>query len=243
MRRRGRGLGGATMTGEGWVAEPIRSHAAVGRLRSQLAADPIGAVAIDSFLEPGVAKEVSGLLVRSTFHDEHRLFGVDTPVDETRWRDAEDRTRVWRVGRIADVGPRHRLGPGVIALLRLRGAAASLRGWLEEVLDRPLGDATAIAPMRLDPGHSVRPHVLDPASARAQVHVFLSPSWDPRWGGEQVVVGPAERARRIVPGFNRAVLCDGVRGATIFVAPRTPSAPPRLSLVVSFASAGAGASG
>ena len=228
---RGRRLGAT------WVRPELGSEARRAEIRDELAADPIGVMPVDGLLDHAVASDIAAALEGAAFSDEYRLAGAHEPVTRSVWLDASDDERLWYVGRLSSLSDPSRLGDGALGLLELRRSRDVLGAWLTDVLGAPVGEGSGPALIRLDVEHSVRPHILDPARVRCRVDIVLS-HWDERWGGRYVAVGPAERTRRLDPIFGSAFVVDAARQSTVFVAPRSPGAPPMLMLTMTFASTG-----
>jgi hypothetical protein len=219
---------------DGWAPGALRSKARIAEIRAELLDDPIGVVVVDDLIDETAASEMTELFDGARFEDECRLVGGSDPVSLARWLAASDDERLWRVGRLRSTTRGHGLGSGALALLSLGRSMASLGAWLAEILGEPLGEGRGPVPVMLEGHHSLRPHVLDPSVDRVRVEVFVSP-WEPGWGGELVAVGPAERVMRITPARCRGLVIDAKREPTLFVSPRSRSAAPRTSLVVTFA--------
>lgn len=224
------------MNGVAWLPPDLGSDATRTKLRDELASDPIGVIAVDGVLDHDVVSEMADALEDAVFSDEYRLTGRADPVTASAWREAGDEERLWRVGRLSALSDASRLSDGALALLELHRSADILGVWLAHVLGAQLGDATGPVVTRLDVDHSVRPHTLDPTSARCRVDIVLS-RWDERWGGDYVAVGSAERVRRLVPRYGSGFIVDAMRSPVTFIAPRRPGSPPMSMLTMTFASA------
>jgi hypothetical protein len=209
-------------TSLGWIQPPHRDRAHSGAYRDAFA-EGRGTVVLDDFLQPEVVAAVARFLAhRATYAEERRLYSEPNAVSMRRWDDADDRDRLWAVGR--PVGRRG--GDGLtddeVTYMRLRQALRSdlLGSMLRDICgDTSLGEVSEATVCSIGPGGFVRPHAFVADSCAVRVEIFVTAGWTGALGGDLVITDRHERVTRIACRDDRAVIADATEDRTFHVAP------------------------
>jgi hypothetical protein len=191
---------------------------------------PARLVVLKHFLLNSVAEQLSRFLTdEAEFQPAYGLFSQEDYVTEEAWRAAEDHDRFFKFRKLAGVCPEFRLSPNLQMFLKFRAAVfdPNFRAFFEGLSGLRLGtnNFTVHAMKR---GDFLLAHS-DNARDRCLAFVFyLSPNWDPSFGGALHMVERGKKAAKVEAEHNSLVVFDVTTGSEHFIAP-IDSEQPRMT--------------
>jgi hypothetical protein len=192
------------------------------RARSELEAHAARLVVLDDFLVPAVAASLARFLATDAiFEHEHGLYSVEGAVPRERWEAVDDADRFFRYGRLVGVPDERRLSEDVLTYLQFRQAfqQPGWRGYFERVSGLALAGSDDVGAHRMADGDYLRPHSDDNRDRALALVLYLSPGWEPSWGGQLLVCDAHGVTSAVDPIFNRLVAFDVAVGSSHAVAP------------------------
>jgi hypothetical protein len=168
-----------------------------------------------------VAERLSRFLTaEAEFRPVHGLFSQDDDVTEEAWRAAEDRDRFFTYRKLAGVSPEFRLSPNLLTFLKFCDAISdpNFRAFFEELSALRLGsDVFNVHAMKT--GDFLLSHS-DRLDGRRLAFVFyLTPDWDPSFGGALHIVEHSTLVTKVEAEYNSLVVFDVTARTKHFIAP------------------------
>lgn len=194
-----------------WVDPRHLSRTAGLGYRAAYAAHPARAVVIDDFLQAPVAERLSRFFAQDAEYTTG--FGLKArygfvPEDEFRAAPAAD--RFFRYANLVQARGRAVESPDFATFLAVLHAFESPEtpAFFQAISGRSLGAVTTAA-RRMTAGDFLVEHTDDIGDRVLSFVLYLTPGWEPGWGGElHLDDGAGAYAHRVDPVFNRLVLFD-----------------------------------
>ena len=220
------------------VQAPHLEAARIECYRREAQQDPAGLMVLDDFLQRPVIDKVHRWLVDEARFD--RRYGLYSTMVAQRadLLQASEEDRFYTYDVTIDVRPEHAMSPNWLTHLTLEHALG------QQPSLEFFGAIAGVPLTRTEPIH-VHAHAADDylkihsdrvRDRRLCATLFLSPDWQPGYGGELCVVDGAQEEGRFAPRYNRLILFDPEKKPLHRVAGHTPKATEwkRFSLVLWF---------
>jgi hypothetical protein len=222
-----------------WLASWVQAHhwqrGALAAYRQAFASHPARLLVFRQFLLDTAAERLSRFLaVEAEFHTVYGLYSVDGRyVTEDEWIAAAAEDRYLRLGAFCGPRPEFLLSPNLLTYLQFRQAFRDRRftALFEELCGVSLG-SSAFSVHAMRQGDFLHAHTDAVEDRRLAFVLYLSPDWQPRFGGGLHVVEPSGSVLRIEAEYNSLVLFDVTTRTEHLVGPIEPEAgeTARLSL-------------
>jgi Rps23 Pro-64 3,4-dihydroxylase Tpa1-like proline 4-hydroxylase len=198
-----------------WLASWVQAHHwqgfALQSYRQAFASHPARLLVLRQFLLDSVAEKLSRFLaVEAEFQTVYGLYSVDGGyVTEDEWLAATAEDRYLRFGAFCGPRPEFVLSPNLLTYLQFRQAFRDRRftALFEEFCGVPLG-ASAFSVHAMRHGDFLHAHTDAVEDRRLAFVLYLSPDWQPRFGGGLHVVQPGGTVVRIEAEYNSLVVFD-----------------------------------
>jgi hypothetical protein len=222
-----------------WIASWVQTHHWQGQAlqanRQAFISHPARLLVLQRFLLDPVAQRLSRFLaVEAEFQTVYGLYSADGDyVTEDQWFTAAPEDRYLRFGAFCGPRPEFQLSSNLLTYLQFRKAFRDRRftALFEELCGMSLG-SSEFSVHRMRTGDFLLAHT-DAVEDRLLAFVlYLSPDWQPRFGGGLHVVEPDSTTFRIEAEFNSLVIFDVTTHTEHLVGPIEPEAgeTARLSL-------------
>jgi Rps23 Pro-64 3,4-dihydroxylase Tpa1-like proline 4-hydroxylase len=195
--------------------------------REAFSAHPGRLVVLRDFLVDAIATKLSTFLLQEAqFQAEYGLYSVEGPVPEAQWRAATQEDRFFRLSKLAATPPESRLSPNTLTYLRFRQTfqRPEFTAFFEELTGLPLGSSDDFGVHSMMNGDFLRPHSDDNRNRRVALVIYLSPEWEPSYGGNLNVHDKGGGVTEVVPSYNSMVVFDVLAETTHQVTPVEPAA-------------------
>jgi hypothetical protein len=192
------------------------------RYRQAFVGHPAQLVVVEDFLLDDVAERISRFLAEEAlFEREHGLYSIEGPVPEEQWQSAEEDDRLFRLSRLKGISPEHMMSPNAMTYLRLRQALqqAEFREFFEALTGLELGSSDDFGVHSMSVGDFLRAHSDDLRDRSIAFVMYLSPGWNPSYGGALHMVDETSGETRIDASYNSIVVFDVQSENTHLVAP------------------------
>lgn len=194
-----------------WIQPQHLEPQALRGYRHAFASHPARLVVLRSFLLDAVAAKLGRFLAaEAEFRTEYGLFSVDQGVTEAEWQAAEPDDRFFRFGKLVGTPAQFQMSPNALTYLRFRQAFQDprLKAFFEEMTDLPLGVSTDFGSHAMRGGDFLLAHSDDNRNRRLALVIYLSPDWDPAFGGALHMREAGGGVTRIEPEYNSIVAFD-----------------------------------
>lgn len=191
------------------------------RYRESFARHPARLVVVEDFLLDDVADRISRFLAEDAlFEKEHGLYSIDGPVPEMQWESADDEDRLFRLSRLKGISPENMMSPNAVTYLRLRQSLQQreFRELFEALTGLQLGSSDDFGVHSMSVGDFLRAHSDDVRNRSIALVMYLSPGWQPSYGGALHMVDETGESR-IEATYNSIVIFDVQAENTHLVAP------------------------
>jgi len=218
-----------------WVQADHLTGAAADRYRDGFAANPGRMTVMKDFLVPAMAEKLSAFLAgEAEFQAEYGIYSTEGAVPQAEWEAAADADRFFRYSRQVGVPAEFQMSPNALTYLRFRTTFQrdeTLRAFFAHVSGLPLQRSDDFGSHRMDAGDFLRPHDDNNRDRRLALVLYLSPGWQPDFGGTLHVVDEAGTDSAVEADYNSLVVFDTRAKTQHFVDPvRSPDGRPRLSI-------------
>jgi hypothetical protein len=194
-----------------WVDPRHLTRAAGLGYRAAYAAHPARAVVIRDLLQAPIAERLSRFFAQDAeYTTGFGLKGRYGFVAEAEWREAPEADRFFRYANLLQARGKAVESPDFATFLAVLHALESpdARAFFQAVSGLSLGAVTTAA-RRMAAGDSLVEHTDDIGDRALSFVLYLTPGWEPAWGGElQLDDGAGAYAHRVEPVFNSLVLFD-----------------------------------
>jgi hypothetical protein len=191
------------------------------RYREAFVRHPAQLVVVEDFLLDDVAERISRFLAEEAlFEKEHGLYSIDGPVPEERWQSADEDDRLFRLSRLKGISPESMMSPNAMTYLRLRQSLqqAEFREFFEALTGLELGSSDDFGVHSMSVGDFLRAHSDDVRNRSIALVMYLSPGWQPSYGGALHMADETGESR-IEATYNSIVVFDVQAENTHLVAP------------------------
>jgi 2OG-Fe(II) oxygenase superfamily len=218
-----------------WIRPDHLARPAADRYRDDFAAHPGRMIVLKDFLVPPVAEKLSAFLAEEAdFEAEYGVYSTEGAVTQAEWEAAPEPDRFFRYSRLVGIPSKFQMSPNALTYLRFRTTFhrdATLRAFFAHVSGQPLEPSDDFGSHRMDPGDFLRPHDDNNRDRRLALVLYLSPAWEPGFGGTLHVIDDGGTDAAVDSEYNSLVLFDTRAGTQHFVDPvRSPDGRPRLSI-------------
>ncbi len=219
-----------------WVQPQHLRDEALGAYRDRFAAHAGRLIVLSDFLLDPVAERLSLFLsMEAQFRVDHGLYSApDDTVSEAAWQEADAADRFFRFGRMIATRPEFMMSPNALTYLRFRQAFqdARFRGFFEQVSGLTLGSSDDFGSHAMGPGDLLRVHSDDNRNRRVAIVIYLTPHWEPRFGGALNLVTRTGEATRVDALFNSMVVFDVKAETDHYVDAVEPAADSRIRYTI-----------
>ncbi|HEV8338901.1 MAG TPA: 2OG-Fe(II) oxygenase family protein [bacterium] len=187
------------------------------------------------FLIDAVAARLSKFLAaEAEFRTEYGLYSVDQGVTEEEWLAAEPADRFFRFGKLVGTPAQFQLSPNALTYIRFRQAFQDprLKTFFEEITGLPLGASRDFGSHAMKGGDFLLAHSDDNRNRRLALVIYLSPDWDPAFGGALHMRDASGGVTRIEPEYNSIVAFDVKVDTTHYVPMIEPAVGERVRLTI-----------
>jgi len=227
------------MINRDWLRSWIQGHhledEALARYRHAFVSHPVRLLWLKDFLQPDVAERLSRFLkAEAEFTTEYGLYSVEGAVPEERWLAAESDDRFFRLSKLKGTAREFQVSRNALTYVQFRQAfqRPEFREFFEAVSDLALGWSDDFGSHSMIQGDFLRPHSDDNRNRQLALVIYLSPGWEPRFGGVLHVVDKDGRETTIPPEYNSLVAFDVLTESQHLVSPITPAAGPDARLTI-----------
>lgn len=211
----------------GWLSSWIKPHHIYGdalqAYRQAFTSHPAHLIVLRDFLLEGIVEKLSQFLtVEAEFRPHYGLYSSlgDRDANENEWLAAKDHDRFFKFSKCSGIHPQFQLSPNLLLLLKFRQALddPKFAAFFEEISGLALGPLVFnIHSMKA--GDFLRPHTDDAENRRLAFVLYLSPTWEPRFGGALLVVEPGGKVSKVDAEYNSLVVVDVTAKMEHFIAP------------------------
>ena len=127
------------------------------------------------------------------------------------------------------IPPDHRMSPNALSYLQFRQTfqRPEFAAFFAAVTGLELGASDDFGVHAMGVGDFLRAHSDDVKNRRIALVIYLSPEWDPAFGGTLVLTNPDGTDTRVEPRYNSIVIFDVLAKTSHLVEPITPEAGER----------------
>jgi hypothetical protein len=204
-----------------WIQPQHLEEGALEAVRSSFQSHPAKVTVLRDFLVEPIAERLARFLSQEAeFEREHGLYSIEGAVPEEQWTDAADEDRLFRLSRLAGIPPQYKLSPNALTYLRFRQTfqRPEFEQFFESITGLPLGASDDFGVHSMSVGDFLRPHSDDMLNRRVALVIYLSPDWQPGYGGSLHVVDPGGGETKVEADYNSMVVFDVLADTTHFVA-------------------------
>jgi 2OG-Fe(II) oxygenase superfamily len=219
------------MINRDWLRSWIQGHhledEALTRYRHAFVSHPVRLLWLKDFLQPDVAERLSRFLkAEAEFTTECGLYSVEGAVPEERWLAAEPDDRFFRLSKLKGTAREFQVSRNALTYVQFRQVfqRPEFRGFFEAVSDLHLGWSDDFGSHSMIQGDFLRPHSDDNRNRQLALVIYLSPEWEPRFGGVLHVIDKDGRESIIPPDYNSLVAFDVLTDSQHLVSPITSDA-------------------
>ena len=212
---------------EPWLDRALLDPGRLADLRERMASHPARMVLIHDLLRDDVATALATFLRDGVeYRTEHGLYSEEGGVDAAAWEAAPDADRFFRFDKLAGIKPEAALEPSTITYMRFRTwvTQPAFRGFMEAITGVSLGDSDDFGIHRFRRGDFLRDHDDDNRGRRIALVVYLTPGWEPGFGGSLAMQHPDGTVETVDASFNSMVVFDVAIGSTHHVQPISEAA-------------------
>jgi len=212
---------------QSWIRPQHLGEGALQRYREAFWANPGRVIVLESFLQDNIAKKLSAFLSNEArFKTEYGLRSVEGAVTEDQWLKADEGDRFFRFGKLAATPPEFRMSPNTLTYLKFRQTfqRPEFTAFFEALTGLPLGSSDDFGVHSMKAGDFLRPHSDDNKNRRIALVIYLSPSWEPPYGGDLHVIDKSGGLTEVRPAYNSMVVFDVLAETTHLVTPIGPAA-------------------
>jgi Rps23 Pro-64 3,4-dihydroxylase Tpa1-like proline 4-hydroxylase len=188
---------------------------------------PARAVVLQNFLVDRTADRLARFLAEeASFRREYGLYSAEGEISQETWQAAPEKDRFFRLSRLASIPDQFRLSPNTLAYLRFRQTfqRPEYKAFFEDLCGFPLGASDDFGVHCMTVGDFLRPHSDNNRNRRIALVIYLSPNWQPIFGGALRIVDGHGAVTVVEPVYNSMVVFDVLADTEHFVEPIAPSA-------------------
>ncbi len=205
-----------------WIAERHLDERALAGYRASFADDPAKMLLLPDFLRPEVAGRLAGFLASDAdFSTEYGLYSADGGVPREAWEKAPEEDRFFRFAKLRNVKPEAALSDNSLTYMRFRAFVTepAFRELFEAITGLPLGPSDDFGAHAFHVGDFLLDHDDANKDRRLALVMYLTPGWQPGYGGALRMEDPEGSARAFEATFNGLAVFDTIAGTTHRVEP------------------------
>ncbi len=194
-----------------WIQPQHLEDGALESYRQAFTSHPARLLNLKNFLVPAVADRLSKFLAsEAEFRPEFGLYSVEGPVPEEQWQAAPEEDRFFRYGRLIGTPPQFQASPNAMTYLQFRMTfqRPEFRAWFAAATGLDLGPSDDFGAHSMGRESLLRPHTDDNRNRRVAIVVYLTPGWEPGFGGALRVVHPDDSYTEITSDYNSMIVFD-----------------------------------
>jgi len=207
---------------ETWIQPQHLPEGTLVEYGDRFASHPARLIVIKDFLVSSVAERLSRFLAaEAEFQAEYGCYSHDGGVTERQWQSADESDRFFRLRKLVATPQRFRMSPNALTYLQFRKGfqSAEMREFFEAVSGLPLGWSDDFGAHSMIEGDFLRPHSDDNRDRRLALVIYLSPNWQPRFGGLLRVAHPDGSFTEVEPSYNTMIAFDVLASPAHLVTP------------------------
>jgi Rps23 Pro-64 3,4-dihydroxylase Tpa1-like proline 4-hydroxylase len=210
-----------------WIQPQHLEEDSLRSYREAFQSHPARMVVLENFLVDKMADRLTRFLSsEAEFGVEYGLYSVEGAVSEEDWGKAEKQDRFFRLSRLAATPPQFQMSPNTLTYLKFRQTfqRPEYKAFFEELSGLPLGASDDFGVHSMSTGDFLRPHSDDNRNRRVALVIYLSPDWQPSFGGALHLIDKEGNAHPVEPRYNSMVVFDTLGETTHLVEPITSEA-------------------
>ncbi len=212
-----------------WIQEAHLSAVAINRLQAEFESSSLGFLRIPNFLHENKAQTVADFLTQTAaFRPHYGLYKSGPPaVSREEWDAAEEEKRFFSFGKLSFKDREKPLDdPNYIAYIQMRKSwvQPAFHQYIAAITNTTLIGTRIEATHRMTTGQFIRPHNDLKPGRRFTFLIYLSPHWQPDYGGALHLIGKNGETLRSEVSFNTCVIFDITKHQDHYVSEITPEA-------------------
>jgi Rps23 Pro-64 3,4-dihydroxylase Tpa1-like proline 4-hydroxylase len=218
-----------------WIQPKHLEEDAIQAHQQAFAAHPARLIFIRDFLVESMAQKLSRFLgEEGEFRFEYGLYSDEDPVSEEDWGKAPADDRFFRLAKLVGTPSEFQMSPNALSYLRFRQVfqRPEFKAFFEAICGTPLGSSDDFGAHFMRVGDFLKPHSDDNRNRRLALVFYLSPDWQPSFGGELQVVEKDGTVHTIQPEYNSMVAFDVLTETSHYIEPIRPAAGDRPRLTI-----------
>ena len=200
-----------------WISAEHLEDDALASSRAAMASHPARMVVLRDLLVPEVADRLATFLAEgATFQIEHGLYSTEEEVDAAAWEAAPAEDRFFRFGKLSGQRPEAMLSDGMLTYLQWRGFVTEdpFRAFFQEVTGLALGPSDDFGCHEFGVGDFLMAHDDANRSRRLALVLYLTPGWEPAFGGALSMTAADGTTERTEATFNSMAVFDTTAGSS-----------------------------
>jgi Rps23 Pro-64 3,4-dihydroxylase Tpa1-like proline 4-hydroxylase len=193
-----------------WVREEHLKSDNLKLYQGAFSSSPARLLTIKSFLRDDIAARLAQCLEREIEFKPTFSVYPSTRVTEEEWMREDESKRFFRFSQLAGIKPEFQLSPNVLTYLRFRKAFLDPEfiRFFEEVTGLDLNPTDDFSLHRMSRGDFLKMHNDVHETRRLAFVMYLSPGWEPGFGGSLTIMDAGEGTTTIPPDYNSIVIFD-----------------------------------
>ena len=199
-----------------WIGPQHLEEDALAGYRADMAKHPARMIVLHDVLVPQAADRLAAFLERgATFSVEHGLYSTEAPVDAAAWERAPAPDRFFRFGKLSGQRPEAMLSDEMLTYLQWRTfvTEAPFRRFIEAVSGLALGPSDDFGCHEFNVGDFLLAHDDANRGRRLALVLYLTPGWEPSYGGALSMTAADGTTERTEATFNSMAVFDTTAGS------------------------------
>jgi Rps23 Pro-64 3,4-dihydroxylase Tpa1-like proline 4-hydroxylase len=205
-----------------WIQSQHLEEDAIRAHREAFTSHPARLIFIRDFLVESMAEKLTRFLRdEGEFRFEYGLYSDEDPVSEEVWAKAPADDQFFRLGKLIGTPPQFQMSPNALTYLRFRQTFQRLefKGFFEAITGMTLGSSDDFGAHFMRVGDFLKSHSDDNRDRRLALVLYLTPDWQPNFGGELRVVEKNGAVHTIQPEYNSMVAFDVLTETSHYIEP------------------------
>ena len=221
---------------QSWVQEQHLDEPSLRNYRERFEGNRARVLHLEDFLVPSVADKLGAFLENEAqFEPQFGLYSEpDRPATEAEWLSSDESDHLFRFSKLVGTAPEFQLSPNAMVYIRFRKALSdpSFIAFFERVSGLQLESQDDFGSHSMGRGDFLLPHDDNSRGRSLAIVAYLSPEWDPRFGGGLRIDDEGGVTTTIVATFNSIVMFDVAAKTTHAVEPIRDDAGDRRRLTI-----------
>jgi hypothetical protein len=200
-----------------WIRPEHLDEEACSRYRDAMAAHPARMLVLHDLLVPEAADQLATFLAEgAVFNVEHGLYSTDGDVDPATWEAAPAEDRFFRFGKLSGQRPEAMLSDSMLTYLQWRTFVTEepFRRFFESATGLALGPSDDFGCHEFNVGDFLMAHDDANRSRRLALVLYLTPGWEPSFGGALSMTAADGTTERTEATFNSMAVFDTTAGSS-----------------------------